>query len=309
MNRSTDFPDRGLLPGTAARVLRALLRDDPFVMAPGVHDLFSLRAIEQAGFKSAAISGAVLSHALLGMPDLGLLSLTECVDHCRRLTRVARIPITADADAGFGNGLGVQHAVRAFEEAGAAGINIEDQVVPRRWGSSPGKEVVSLEEMVAKIRAAVLARRDPDFVLIVRTDAFACESVDQVVRRALAYEQAGADLLMPIGPGGEENIARLVGALRIPVTINVGTGLAPAASAGNVSLKRLRTLGVRRVSFPQLLPAVAAGAMTNSLAALSAYRDSADSPDYPAAPVPVADLKALMHDAAGIAQEAALLAP
>ncbi|MGT2489453.1 isocitrate lyase/PEP mutase family protein [Cupriavidus basilensis] len=128
-------------------------------MAPAVHDIFSLRLVEQAGYQSACISGAMLSCSLLGVPDIGLLTLTECVEHCRRLTRVSSIPITADADAGYGNPRGVHYAVELFEEAGAAGLNIEDQVVPRRWASPGGKEVVPVGEMIAKIDAAQRARR------------------------------------------------------------------------------------------------------------------------------------------------------
>lgn len=300
----THSPQR-LALGQGPAALRTLLREQPFVVAPGVHDLYSLRVIEQGGFGSAAISGAVLSHLLLGMPDVGLITLTEAVEHCRRIVRAASIPVTADADAGYGNALGVHHAVQLFEEAGAAGINLEDQVVPRRWGCEAGKEVVSEAEMVTKIAAACRARRNSDFTLIVRTDAFACESTASVVRRCRAYQDAGADLIMPIGPHGEADVAAVVQALDIPVSVNVGTGFAPAASAGHVSVQRLRELGVRRVSLPSLLPATAAAAMAGALHQLQGLlaRDSSVG----AAPVQLAALPTLMGDAAWMEFESRLL--
>jgi 2-methylisocitrate lyase-like PEP mutase family enzyme len=287
--------------------LRLALRDTPFIIAPAVHDVFSLRLVEQAGYGSACISGAMLSYSLLGIPDIGLLGLAECVEHCRRLVRAASIPITADADAGYGNARGAHYAVELFEEAGAAGVNIEDQVVPRRFGTAAGKEVVSLREMAGKIAAAQRARRDPNFLIIARTDACAVEPIEQVIARARAYQDAGADLLLPMAPRGEGDIERLVRALDIPVTISAGTGLAPAPSAAGLALPRLRELGVRRVSLTTLLPG---GAMHGMSDALAAVRDAAAQ----AGAAPVAqreaanDLAALFDTASQHAFEEDLLA-
>ncbi|MBF5007101.1 isocitrate lyase/PEP mutase family protein [Diaphorobacter caeni] len=292
-----------LAPGAGPAALRQVWREHPFVIAPGVHDLFSLRIVESAGFSSAAISGAVLSQALLGMPDVGLLTLTEAVEHCRRLTRMASIPVTADADAGYGNPLGVYHTVQMFEEAGAAGINLEDQVVPRRFGAGSGKEVVPEVEMVAKIRAACTARRSSDFALIVRTDAFACEDQGSVVRRCRAYQDAGADVVMPIAPKSEADIEELVRVLDVPVSLNVGTGLAPARSAGMVPVPRLRELGVRRVSLPSILPVAAAAAMANALGRLQV---SLDGKPVATEPEPL-ELAQIMGDAEWLALESQLL--
>ena len=307
LQTSQKSPGTTLRVGAGASALRRLLRDEAFIVAPGVHDMFALRAIEDAGFASAAISGAVMSQAMLGMPDIGLLTLDQSVEHCRRLVRAARIPITADADAGFGNPMGVRYSVQLFEEAGAAGVNIEDQVVPRRWAGAPGKEVVSMGEMVAKIEAAVKARRDGDFVLIVRTDAFACETLAQVLERARAYEAAGADLLMPIGPPDGTAVACLVESLDIPVSINVGNGLEPAASAGRLSIPCLRALGVRRVSLPQLLPSVGAAAMQRGLAALQGIARTGQGAASALDDLALADLRQLMRDADGLALEEGLL--
>ncbi|MGO4328538.1 oxaloacetate decarboxylase [Cupriavidus sp. 2TAF22] len=259
---------RAATPASTKASLRKLLREESFVVAPAVHDVFSLRLVEQAGYASACISGAMLSYAMLGVPDIGLLSLTETVEHCRRLARASSIPITADGDAGFGNARGVHHAVALFEEAGAAGLNLEDQVVPKRWGATAPKEVVCVPEMVSKIRAACAARRDPDFLIIARTDAFACEPAEQVIARARAYEQAGADLLLPIAPRSGENVERLVKALEIPVTLSIGTGLAPSPASASLSLQRIRSLGVRRVSLTTLLPGAATQGMADGLDAL-----------------------------------------
>ncbi len=150
---STNMPQR-LALGQGPAALRTLLREQPFVIAPGVHDLYSLRVVEEGGFDSAAISGAVLSHVLLGMPDVGLVTLTEAVEHCRRIVRAASIPVTADADAGYGNALGVYHTVQLFEEAGAAGINLEELVeknrevaVKRVKGDFLLKKIAEVEEI------------------------------------------------------------------------------------------------------------------------------------------------------------------
>lgn len=292
--------------------LRRALRETPFIVAPAVHDVFSLRLVEQAGYGSACISGAMLSYSLLGIPDIGLLGLAECVEHCRRLVRAASVPITADADAGYGNARGTHYAVELFEDAGAAGVNIEDQVVPRRFGATAKKEVVSLREMAGKIAAARRASRDPDFLIIARTDACGIESIDEVIARARAYQDAGADMLLPMAPRSEGDIERLVRAIDIPVTISAGTGIAPAPSAAGVSLPRLRELGVRRVSLTTLLPGAAVQGMSKALlevralAGQPAAADDRSSAPKHAAPV---DLAALFDTALQHAFEEELLRP
>lgn len=289
--------------------LRRLLAETPFVVAPAVHDMFSLRLAEQAGFESACISGAMLSYSLLGVPDIGLLTLTECVEHCRRLTRHARIPITADGDAGYGNPRGVHHTVELFEDAGAAGLNIEDQVVPRRWGSTRRKEVVPVGEMVAKLAAAVRARVDDNFMIIARTDAFGVEPIEQIIARARAYQDAGADMLLPIGPVGaacEAEVEALVRALQIPVTLSAGTGLQPAASAGNITLERMREIGVRRASLTTLLPLAAMHGMGQALGTLQGALQPAPASTVES-PAATQTIDALFDTTGQIAFEEALL--
>src|SRR5690606_27656803 len=163
--------------------------------------------------------------ALLSVPDIGVMGLMENVNHCRMLARSVDIPLTADADTGYGNPMNVFHTVQMFEEAGIAGINIEDQVSPKRCGHMPGKDVIPLEEMVKKIEAACLARKDDNFVIIARTDALAVEGIDGAARRAKAYAEAGADMIFPDAVKTPEDIARVVDAAGVPVSINMGFGI------------------------------------------------------------------------------------
>lgn len=259
-----------------AAQLRRLLRGSEFLVAPGVHDAYSARIVESAGFASACTSGAVLSQSLLGLPDLGILSVTENVDHCRRLARLINIPLTADADAGYGNAFNTYHTIRLFEEAGLAGVNLEDQTVPRRWEAAMPGEVVSIGEMVRKIEAACIARHDDDFVVIVRTDAHVALGLAETLIRIRAYVAAGADVILPMGLQSRDEIGRAVDAADgVPVSISVGPHWHLDEASLAASLGTLRSLGVRRVSMPQLLVAASVKAMEN--AARDARMFSADS--------------------------------
>ncbi len=251
-------------PSAAAR-LRALLQSDELIVAPGVFDGYSARLVEAAGYRTAATSGAAVSNSLLGVPDIGVMGLNENVTHCRNLARSISIPLTADADTGYGNPVNVWHTVRLFEEAGVAGINIEDQVSPKRCGHMPGKQVVDDAEMVRKIEAACMARRDDDFVIIARTDALAVEGIEGAARRARLYAQAGADLIFPDAVRTEDEIARIVEAAGIPVTINMGFGIRSRPTTPLIPLPRLKALGVRRISLPRMLPGAAIRAMKEAL--------------------------------------------
>ncbi|WP_242559990.1 MULTISPECIES: isocitrate lyase/PEP mutase family protein [Pandoraea] len=270
--------------------LRALLDSGQFIVAPAIHDAYAAKIVQTAGFPSACTSGAVLSHALLGLPDVAVLSVTENVEHCRRLARVIDIPLTADADAGYGNPFNVFHTIRLFEEAGLAGVNLEDQVTPRRWGSGSGAEVVAVREMVRKIEAACEARRDDDFILIVRTDALPVEGIDATRARIAEYIAAGADVILPMGTIDDAQIASLVDTARdVPISISVSTQHPLRASTTlRESIERLRGLGVRRISLPQWLPSAAAKAMADvceTLASLGVTRDTpthADEGGFPA---------------------------
>ena len=279
----------------AAQQFRNLLRSDEFIVSPGVYDGYSIRLVAAAGFKSACTSGAALSNALLGIADIGVMGLTDNVNHCRNLARSVSIPLTADADTGYGNAVNVHHTVRMFEEAGVAGVNLEDQVTPKRCGHMPGKEVISGAEMAKKIEAACLARRNDDFVIIARTDALAIEGIEGAVARAQLYAAAGADMLFPDAIRTEEEIERLVAAAGIPVTINMGFGIRSRPTTPTFPLPRLKELGVRRVSLPRMLPAAAISAMQNALGLMKTVIETGVPIDRPDLLVGIEDIMALMN--------------
>jgi 2-methylisocitrate lyase-like PEP mutase family enzyme len=287
---------------------RALLDSGEFIVAPGVYDGYSVRLVERAGFKTAATSGAAISNALLGIADIGIMTLTQNVEHCRNLARCVNIPITADADNGYGNPVNVHHTVREFEDAGVAGINIEDQVSPKRCGHMPGKEVVPQDEMVKKIEAACLARRDGDFIIIARTDALAVEGIDGAVARARAYAGAGADMIFPDAVKSEEEIARIVEAARVPVTINMGFGIRSRPTTPLIPIPRLKALGVRRISLPRMLPGAAIQAMTKALVLMRQVLDTGEPIDRPDLVAGIEDIMRLMDYDGARALEARLLA-
>ena len=215
------------------------------VQLPGVFCPLVARIAERLGFKAVYLSGAALS-AASGVPDVGLLSLTEFVDEARRITRATSLPLLCDADTGFGEALNVERTVQLFEEAGAAGIHLEDQELPKRCGHLSGKTLVTAEEMAAKIRAAVAARRDPGFVIIARTDARGVSGFDDAVKRAELYLKAGADAIFPEALESPEEFAAF--AKKVPATLlanNTEFGKSP-----NLDVATFAQLGYRLVLFP-----------------------------------------------------------
>ncbi|MCU6619330.1 isocitrate lyase/PEP mutase family protein [Achromobacter mucicolens] len=273
---------------------RQLLKNEPFLVSPGVYDGYSVRLVEAAGFKTACTSGAAVSNALLGIADIGVMGLAENVTHCRHLARSVSIPLTADADTGYGNPVNVYHTVQMFEEAGVAGINLEDQVSPKRCGHMPGKDVVSQAEMVKKIEAACLARRDDDFVIIARTDSLAIEGIEGAVKRARAYAQAGADMLFPDAVRTEDDIKRLVDAAGIPVSINMGFGIRNRPTTPLIPLPRLKEIGVKRISLPRMLPAAAIHGMRQALQVMQGVITTGEPADRPDLLVGIEDIMQLM---------------
>jgi 2-methylisocitrate lyase-like PEP mutase family enzyme len=276
------------------RQFRELLASEDLIVSPGVYDGYSIRLVEAAGFKTACTSGAALSNALLSVPDMGVMGLTENVNHCRLLARSVNIPLTADADTGYGNPMNVLHTVQMFEEAGVAGVNLEDQVSPKRCGHMPGKDVVETAEMVKKIEAACLARRDDDFVIIARTDAIAVEGIEGAVKRARAYAKAGADMLFPDAVRTEDDIKRLVDAAGIPITINMGFGVRSRPTTPLIPLPRLKELGVKRISLPRMLPAAALHGMRQALAAMREVIRTGVPADRPDLLVGIEDIMEIM---------------
>src|SRR5262245_40059038 len=176
------------------RKLRQLLNSPGVIRSLGAHDVFTARLIEAAGLETVFIGGFGTSASMLGLPDVGFLTLTEMADAVRRMAQRVRIPVVADGDTGHGDLHNVVRTVREFEAAGAAGVLLEDQVTPKRCGHFQGKQVIPAEEMVLKLKAALDARRDPDFVIVARTDARATLGIDAAIGRVNRYGAAGADV-------------------------------------------------------------------------------------------------------------------
>ena len=277
-----------------ARKFRALLQSGEFIVAPGVYDGYSVRLVEAAGFKTAATSGAALSNALLGVPDAGVMGLSENVNHCRHIARSVSIPVTADADTGYGNPMNVHYTVQMFEEAGIAGVNIEDQESPKRCGHMPGKEVISCDEMVKKVEAACMARRDDAFVIIARTDAIAVEGIEGACRRARAYAAAGADMIFADAIRSEQDIAALVEAAGVPVTINMGFGIRSRPTTPLIPVKRLAEYGVKRVTLPRMLPAAALAGMKQAMQLMLQSVETGEVIDRPDLLASIEDITSLM---------------
>src|SRR5262252_10494631 len=183
------------LPMSHTTTLRTLIQAPDLLVMPGVFDGFSARLVEQSGFPAGFISGAGLSETLLGYSDVGLMGFELILAAVIRLVACCTIPLLADADTGYGNAVNVYHTTRAFEQAGLAGLMIEDQTWPKRCGHMQGKEVITAEEMGENVHALCGARRDPAFVMMARTDAFATHGLHEVLRRLALYAKAGAVLL------------------------------------------------------------------------------------------------------------------
>lgn len=192
------------------RILRGKLAEGRLLLAPGAYDGLTARLVEQAGFPVVYATGAGISNSQLAMPDVGLATMNEILEQVRKMVGAVEIPILADIDTGFGNAVNLFRTIREFERAGAAAVQIEDQVSPKRCGHFNGKQIVSFEEAVGKIRAAVEARSDPDMVIIARTDAIAVAGMDEALRRGKAFLEAGADVIFVEAPNSREELA-LVG--------------------------------------------------------------------------------------------------
>jgi len=294
--------------GQQAQKFRRLLDSGEFIVSPGVYDGYSIRLVEAAGFSVASTSGAALSNALLGVPDAGFLDLTANVNHCRQLARSVSIPLTADADTGYGNPMNVHYTVQQFEEAGVAGVNIEDQVNPKRCGHMPGKDVIALGEMVRKIEAACLARKDDAFAIIARTDAIAVEGIDGAVKRAKAYAAAGADMIFADAVRSEDDIARIVEGSGIPVSVNMGFGIRSRPTTPLFPIPRLKALGVRRISLSRMLPAASVHAMQTALSLMRQVLETGEPIDRPDLLAGIEDIMRLMGYEQMRALESRLLA-
>jgi 2-methylisocitrate lyase-like PEP mutase family enzyme len=209
---------------TSTQRLRQLLREPGVIRSLGAHDVFTARLIEAAGLETVFLGGFGTSASLLGLPDVGLITLTEMTDAVRRMAQRVAIPVVADGDTGHGDLHNVARTVREFERAGAAGILLEDQITPKRCGHFEGKQLIPAAEMVCKLRAALDARRDPDFVLIARTDARAVEGLAGAIERANRYGAEGVDVCFIEAPQALDELEQIPRQVRYPLLVNMLTG-------------------------------------------------------------------------------------
>lgn len=277
------------------RRMRALIDAPEICVSPGVYDGYSVLLVEQLGFAAASTSGAGLANARFAAPDIGLMTAMENADACRHLARAVSIPLMADADTGYGSAVSVFHTAQLFEEAGVAGINIEDQTYPKRCGHLAGKELIDAREMAKKIEAAVAARRDPDFIVNARTDAIAIEGLDGAIERLKMYAAAGADMVFPDAVRSEDDIRRLVDEVPVPVSINMGFGIRRRPTTPLVSIRRLQEIGVARVTLPRMLPAAAIAAMRQALTLMLGSMESGETVDRPDLLAGIEEIVALMN--------------
>lgn len=227
--------------------LRALIEDRALLVMPGAYDVISGRLAEQAGFKAIQASGANVVACHYGVPDYSLVSAREMAEHTGRIARGVGVPVMGDGDTGFGNAVNAYLTVQAFEDAGAAGINIEDQVIPKRCGHLEGKTLTDFDEAVAKVTAAADARRDKDFVINARTDALGVFGLEEAIRRGNAFLRAGATMVFLEGAHSIEVIERAVAEIDGPLAINMVEG---GKTPPGLTFAILEKLGVARVSLP-----------------------------------------------------------
>ncbi len=276
--------------------LRALIEAPEILVLPGVFDGFSTRLVTRHGYVAAFITGSGVSETRLGQPDVGLMGLDENVAAARAIAACSDLLLLADGDTGYGNALNAYHTVRAFERAGVAGLMLEDQVWPKRCGHMRGKEVISAEEMVQKIRAASEARVDPDFVIKSRTDVLATHGVAEAIRRLNLYAEAGADLLFADAAMSAEDIGTIARNVSKPVSVNMGFGIRQRSTTPLLSAAQLQSLGVAVVIYPRLLTACAVMGMQHGLELLQQSVASGKVVDRPDALVSFE----VLHDILGM---------
>jgi 2-methylisocitrate lyase-like PEP mutase family enzyme len=251
--------------------LRARLSQPGLLVAPGVFDMVSLRLADTFGFDALYMTGygTVASH--LGLPDAGLATYTEMVGRVRQMAGMARTPLIADGDTGYGGLLNVRHTIQGYEQAGAAAIQLEDQEFPKKCGHTPGRRVVPMEDMVRKIRVAVEARSSRDFLIIARTDARTSLGLDEALRRAEAYAQAGADILFVESPETEEEMRRIGRSFDLPLLANmVDSGRTPVLTRAE-----LESIGYKIAIFPITAMLASVHAMAQVYGQFKAHGSSA----------------------------------
>jgi 2-methylisocitrate lyase-like PEP mutase family enzyme len=274
--------------------LRELINAPGILALPSCFDGFSTRIIEYSGFEAAFITGSGVSESRLGQPDVGIMGLEENVAACRAMSACSDLILLADGDTGYGNAINAYHTVRAFERAGVHGVMLEDQVWPKRCGHMKGKEVIPMDEMVEKIRAAAEARVDKDFVIKSRTDTLATHGIEEVIRRLNAYAEAGADLLFADALLTADQISTVVRNVSKPLCVNMGFGIRQRSTTPLMSAKQLQDLGVAVVIYPRMLTACALMGMKKGLEHLKQSLETGQVVDRPDALVSFEELNDIM---------------
>ena len=268
--------------------LKALAESRRGVLVPGAFNALSARVIVDLGFEAIYVTGAGVTNMWFGMPDQGFIGLHEIADHTARIRDAVDVPLIVDADTGFGNALNTYHAVRTLERAGADCIQLEDQVAPKRCGHFSGKEVISTEEMLGKIKAACDARRDKDLLIMARTDAAAVHGFEAAVERAQRFAEAGADILFVEAVTTAEEIRALPQRLATPQLMNMVIG----GKTPIVSAEELGQLGYGIVLYAN---AALQGAVAGMQKALTVLRDTRRIDEDPALVTPFAERQRLVH--------------
>lgn len=252
-------------PAERRRVFRDLLASGRLIQMPGAINPLSARLIQDTGLQAVYLSGAVFS-ADLGLPDIGLTTSAELAERARQIARVSDLPLLVDADTGFGEPVNAARTVQLLEDAGAAGLHLEDQVNPKRCGHLDGKSIVPREDMVRRLRGAVSARHDPDFLIMARTDARAVEGLDAAVDRAKAYIDAGADAVFPEALVSEAEFAAFRAAVDVPLLAN----MTEFGKGRLLTARQLTDLGYNIALYPVTLLRLAMGALEDGLRTLAA---------------------------------------
>ena len=223
---------------------RALLARKKITLLPGVGDPFTARLVAAEGYEALMSSGNASAAMHLGLPDVGLMTLAENAENAGRIAAASGLPVFADADTGYGPAINVRRTIMEFERAGVGAVMLEDQVTPKRCGMMAGKQVISTSEMEMKIKSALDARRDDDLVIVARTDARAVEGLDAAIRRAEAYQRAGADAIFVEGPKTEEEAAEIARRIDAPMLYNI----TPTGSVAPLPVEKLEQLGYKMLS-------------------------------------------------------------
>jgi 2-methylisocitrate lyase-like PEP mutase family enzyme len=273
MNAKSRQPQRGrseepMTNGNqAATSLRALIQRGRIVAAPGAYDALSALIIEQAGFEAIYLTGNGQTASMLGLPDVGLITLTEMADRVRCMRAVTTVPLIADADVGYGSMINVRRAMRDFEAAGASAVQFEDQVSPKKCGHELGREIVTTDEMMFRLQAAVDGRQNPETMIIARTDARTTHGLGEAIERGRAYVKAGADIIFVESPESEAELKEVAASVPAPTLANmVETGRTPYLSA-----PRLGELGFAVAIYPATAFLAATHAVSKAMEQLRSH--------------------------------------